>query len=197
MNATPVKPPKMTAQEYFAWEDKQLERHVFYEGEIFSMAGGSDDHNTASLNIASAIKTHLRGTPCRTFMSDMRVELAENSHYCYPDVFVTCDPRDATPGASHLKKHLNLLVEILLPSTSEYDLGRKFEQYRNMPSVQEVLFVDTTRRSVELYQRTQDSAQWLLMPAPAGGGVHLKSIDMALSAATVFESINPQLPATA
>ena len=197
MNAALVKPLKMTTQEYFAWEDKQLERHVFYEGEIYSMAGGSDDHNTAGTNVLVALKTHLRGTPCRIFMSDMRVELAVNSHYCYPDVFVTCDPRDAAPDASHLKKYPNLLIEILSPSTSEYDLGRKFEQYRNMPSVQEVLFVDTTRRSVELYQRTQDSAQWLLIPAPIGGGVHLKSIDMVLSTATVFESINPQLPATA
>jgi Uma2 family endonuclease len=195
MNAASGKPPLMSAPEYIAWEVEQTERHDFYHGEVFAMAGGSDRHNTASLNVASAFKSHLRGTPCRVFMSDMRLELAHNSHYGYPDVFVTCDPRDASAEASHLKKHPKLVVEVLSPTTSEYDQGRKFEQYRKIASLDEVLFIDPERRSIELYQRTQQERQWLMTAAPEGGSVHLRSVDMDLSMATVFEGIDPA-PAT-
>jgi Uma2 family endonuclease len=190
MNAALAKPLLMSAAEYFAWEAEQAERHDYYHGEVFAMAGGSDAHNTASLNFASALKSHLRGTPCRVFMSDMRLELAANSHYSYPDVFVTCDPRDATPEASQLKKFPKLVVEVISPSTSEYDQGRKFEQYRQIAGLDEVLFIDPVRRSVELFQRTQEVSQWLLIPAPEGGGVHLRSVNMDVTMATVFEGID-------
>jgi Uma2 family endonuclease len=63
----------MDAAAYFAWEALQAERHDFYFGEVFSMAGASDAHNTVSLNLAAAIKSHLRGSPCRVFMADMRM----------------------------------------------------------------------------------------------------------------------------
>jgi Uma2 family endonuclease len=191
MNAALAKPLLMTAAEYFTWEAEQTERHDYYHGEVFAMAGGSDAHNTASLNFASALKSHLRGTPCRVFMSDMRLELAANSHYSYPDVFVTCDPRDATPEASYLKKYPKLVVEVISPSTSEYDQGRKFEQYRQIAGLDEVLFIDPVRRSVELFQRTKEASQWLLIPAPEGGGVHLRSVNMDVTMATVFEGIDP------
>jgi Uma2 family endonuclease len=195
MNAALAKTLLMTAPEYFAWEAEQAERHDYYHGEVFAMAGGSDAHNTASLNLASALKSHLRGTSCRVFMSDMRLELAENSHYSYPDVFVTCDPRDATADASHLKKYPKLVVEVISPTTSEYDLGRKFEQYRQITGLDEVLFIDPLRRSVELFQRTKEASQWLLIPAPEGGSVRLRSVDMDLSMATVFEGIDPVVAA--
>jgi Uma2 family endonuclease len=191
MHAALAKPLLMSAAEYFAWEAEQTERHDYYHGEVFAMAGGSDDHNTAAGNAFVALKSHLRGTPCRVFMSDMRLELAENSHYSYPDVFVTCDPRDATPEASHLKKYPKLVVEVISPSTSEYDQGRKFEQYRQIIGLDEVLFIDPVRRSVELFQRTKEASQWLLIPAPEGGSVHLRTVDMDVTMATVFEGIDP------
>ena len=125
MNAVSIKSPLMTATEYFAWEADQAERHDYYHGEVFAMAGASDDHNTAAGNAFVALKSHLRGTPCRVFMSDMRLELAENSHYSYPDVFVTCDPRDACAQASHQKKYPKLVVQVISPTTSEYSQGRK------------------------------------------------------------------------
>ena len=190
MNAVSIKSPLMTATEYFAREADQAERHDYYHGEVFAMAGASDDHNTAAGNAFVALKSHLRGTPCRVFMSDMRLELAENSHYSYPDVFVTCDPRDACAQASHQKKYPKLVVQVISPTTSEYSQGRKFEQYRQITGLDVVLFIDPVRRSVALFQRTKEASQWLLIPAPEVGSVHLRSVHMDLSMATVFEGID-------
>lgn len=191
MNAALAKSVVMTAAQYFAWEADQPERHDYYNGEVFAMAGASDEHNTAAGNVFVALKSHLRQSPCRVYMSDMRLELAENSHYSYPDVFVTCDRRDAEAVARHLKKYPKLVVEVLSPTTSEYDLGRKFEHYRQITGLDEVLFIDPARRSLELYQRTQQASQWLLIPAPEGGSVYLRSVELELSIATAFEGIEP------
>jgi Uma2 family endonuclease len=188
MNNTPAEP--MSAQAFLVWEDLQTERHDYYGTHVRARSASSDSHNYAAGNVASALKSHLRGTPCRVFMSDMRLELAENSHYSYPDVFVTCDSRDANSEASHLKKYPKLVVEVISPTTLEYDLGRKFEQYCQITGLDEVLFIDPLRRSVELFQRTKEASQWLLIPAPEGGSVHLRSVDMDLSMGTVFEGID-------
>ena len=88
----------MTAEEYFVWQETQLERYDFYNGEVFAMSGGTDAHNTVTLNAAVALKNHLKVTPCRVFMSDVQLQLSSASHYAYPDVFVTCDPDDLRTG---------------------------------------------------------------------------------------------------
>jgi Uma2 family endonuclease len=80
--------------DYLAFESAQVEKHDYVRGEIFAMAGARRAHVTVSLNLAIAFKTHLRGTPCRTYMADMklRVEAADCSFY--PDVMVSGDARD-------------------------------------------------------------------------------------------------------
>ena len=74
----------MTAAEYFVWAETQLERFDFYNGDVFAMSGGTDAHNTIALNVASALKAHLAGTPCRAFcrafINDVRLEVARNIH---------------------------------------------------------------------------------------------------------------------
>ena len=192
----PLSNPKgMTAQQYFAWEAQQRERHDFYEGEVFAMSGGSDAHNLAASNALVALTLHLRGTPCRAFMSDMRLQLAENSHYCYPDVFVTCDPRDRSSESRLLKQYPTLVVEVLSPSTVDYDRGLKFEQYRQLSTLQEVLFIDPDRRTAELYQR-QEAPQWLLTPARAGDALMLRSVDLRLEVAALFEGLDDEAVAS-
>lgn len=188
MNTLPLS--RFTPAEYFAWEEQQLERHDYCNGEVFAMYGGSDAHNTAAINIVVALRLHLKGSPCRVFMNDMRLQLAENSHYSYPDVFVTCDARDTLPEASHLKKFPVLVIEVLSPITADYDLGLKFEHYRQLDTLQEVLFVDTTRRTADLYQRST-APQWLLTPLHEGANVVLQSIGLVLPVSTIFDTITP------
>lgn len=112
MNAL-LAPKGMTAAEYFVWAETQLERFDFYNGEVFAMSGGTDAHNTITGNVFSALKTHLAGTPCRAFINDMRLEVARNTHYTYPDVFVTCDERDRGADAKLTKHHPTFICEVL------------------------------------------------------------------------------------
>jgi Uma2 family endonuclease len=188
MNAPLSEPKGMTAEEYFAWEEAQLERHDYYNGEIFAMAGGTLAHNTVCLNVAMSLKSLLKGGPCRVFMGDVRVQLSKARHYSYPDVFVTCDVRDTAKDSANVVQFPSLIVEVLSPSTNSYDVGLKFEAYRAMESVQEVLFVHIERRSADLYRRSA-APQWTLTPLGESGILNLKSVDVNLPVYDLFEGV--------
>jgi Uma2 family endonuclease len=190
MNAPLLASKGMSAEEYFVWEETQLERHDYYYGEVFAMAGGTLAHNTVSLNAAVALKNYLKGSPCRVFMGDVRVQLSKAQHYSYPDVFVTCDVRDTAQGSAIVVQFPSLIIEVLSPSTSAYDVGLKFEAYRALESVQEVVFIHIERRSADLYQRSA-APQWTLTPLDESGVLSLKSVGAQLPVRDLFEGVAP------
>ena len=92
--ALPQPTPAFTAADYLRWEAEQLDKHEYLRGETFAMGGASRRHVTISLNVAAALDEALEGSPCRTYMADMKVQAAADEAYFYPDVLVTCDPAD-------------------------------------------------------------------------------------------------------
>jgi Uma2 family endonuclease len=192
MNAIPKQ--TMTAEEYLAWEEKQETKHEFYQGivyEVYAVTGARDAHVAVSLNIASLLKTHLRGKPCRVYIADMRLKLAEADDYFYPDVFVTCDERD---GASEYhKSHPKLIVEVLSPSTADYDRGEKFAAYRRIAELQEYAVVDATRFAVDLF-RKDETGHWVLWPSDGLESVEFASIGLTAAMAELFEDVRPPTP---
>lgn len=186
-------PKGMTASEYFVWAETQLERYDFYKGEVFAMSGGTDAHNTISGNVFSALKSHLVGKPRRVFINDMRLEVAKDTHYTYPDVFVTCDERDRALDAKLTKHHPTFICEVLSPSSAAYDLGEKFEHYQLSESLTEVLFIDPERRSPQLYRRNA-AQRWEIVPVDSAVGVPLESVNTTLSFDTIYENVD--VPAT-
>lgn len=180
-----------TAQDFLAWESLQPTKHEYVQGETFAMAGASDAHVTISGNVFAALKQHLRGTPCRTYMADMKVRAQAVDAFFYPDVFVTCSAADA--GRDHAKEEPTLVVEVLSPSTVAYDRGLKFEYYRTLPSLQEYVLVDAERHSVEVFRRNP-AGQWVLFPHGADTDVELASVDLKLPMATVYEDVALHAP---
>lgn len=158
----PAERPKMTMDEFLAWEAAQPGRWEFVGGEAFAMAGGSDIHNTISLNTVFALRERLRGSRCGVFMSDVKLRLDVDDTVFYPDVFVSCDPADR--ARRQAKEAPVLIAEVLSPSTEAYDRGRKFEAYRRFAGLQTVLFLAQDRPHVECYTRTA-GGDWLLTEA--------------------------------
>ena len=112
---------EMSGDAFLAWEALQAERHDFVAGEVFAMAGAEDRHVTVSLNVAIALRQHLAGTPCRTFIADMKVQ-AQDAFF-YPDVLVSCSEADR--ASALVKREPKLIVEVLSPSTAACDRGRE------------------------------------------------------------------------
>jgi Uma2 family endonuclease len=150
---------RMSAQAYLDWEATQELRHDFVDGEVFAMTGGTIHHNLISLNLASLLKSHLRGQGCRVFMVDVKVQISENGPYHYPDVMVSCDPRDK--DAIKLIRYPSLIVEVLSPSTEAYDRGTKFRHYRQLSTLQEYVLVEVEKIGVDRFSRLS-SRKWEL-----------------------------------
>jgi Uma2 family endonuclease len=174
--------------EYLVWEQAQVDRHDYVDGEIFAMSGASDAHGTAALNLASMLNGALRGTPCKPFIADMKVRVEAANCFFYPDILVTCDPRDRAPEASHVKHHPALIVEILSPSTEAYDRGNKFAAYRQLESLQEYVLVSIEARRIEVFRRDA-SGHWVLHPFALDEAIELASIDFRCPVAEVFEGV--------
>ena len=177
----------LTAEEFIAWESGQRERHEFVNGEVFAMAGAEDRHVTVALNIAFALREHLRGTPCRTFMSDMKLQVTAANSYFYPDVMVTCNSADAASPLS--KAEPVLLVEVLSPSTAAYDRGEKFVHYRRIASLQEYVLVDIDTRRTDVF-RKRDDGMWVLYPFEGAEAVSLASVKLEIAVEALFAEVD-------
>jgi Uma2 family endonuclease len=178
----------MSATEFLAWEAAQSLRHEFVGGEVFAMAGAEDRHVTVAGNLYMALRQHLAGTPCRTFMSDMKLRVAAANSYFYPDVMVTCSAADHSSAL--VKDEPKLLVEVLSPSTAAYDRGDKFSRYRQLPSLQEFALIDIDTRRSDVYRKGADGL-WVLHPFEADEGLALASVDLSINAATLFAEVAP------
>lgn len=176
---------------YMDWEAQQPERHEWVDGEIFAMTGARDAHNQIAGNLYMALRVALRGTPCRAFISDMKLHVEAADAVFYPDVLVTCDARDRRPEADLAKRHPLLIVEVLSDSTAAYDRGRKFELYRRLQELQEVLFIAQDRMQLDLFRRN-GQGRWELYPAAEGEVLRLESVGLDLAVAQVYQDVLPE-----
>ena len=86
----------ISPEDYLAGEALSPIRHEYVAGEVFTMAGATEEHATIALNLAALLRAQVRGGPCRVYIADMKLRVEAADAFFYPDVFVTCDPRDAT-----------------------------------------------------------------------------------------------------
>lgn len=184
--AQPAHIPCIPPEDYLAWEAEQTERHEYLDGEVFAMAGAQDRHVTVAGNLYIALRQHLRGSPCRTYMSDMRLQVVASNCYFYPDVLVTCSTKDASNA--NVKSEPKLLAEVLSPSTAAYDRGLKFAHYRSLPSLEEYVLIDLDTRTIDCYRKGNDSL-WVLHPFVRGESIALASVDLELTADELFAEV--------
>ena len=178
----------MDLQEYLRWEAKQAEKHEYLAGEIYAMVGVRREHALVALAIGSVLRQRLKGSPCQAFVADMKLHVETADAYFYPDVMVTCDPRDRS--ADTAIDHACLVIEVLSDSTAAFDRGAKFAAYRRLESLREYLLVDIEARRLELYRR--EGSHWLLLESgPGSPALHLESVGVSLDPAEAFEDLEP------
>jgi Uma2 family endonuclease len=178
--------PKFTPEEYFAWEEQQLERHEYIDGEVYAMNGSTINHGDIAGNFLSLLKTHMRGSGCKTLNSNCRVSIIGATKYVYPDISVICDDRDKT--MSQYITYPCLIVEVLSPTTEAYDRGKKFKMYRRNPSLQEYVLVSVDTIEIELFRKTKTD-DWRIINYQTGDTVELKSVNLTCQIEQIYEDI--------
>jgi len=183
-------PPRrfMSVEEYLELDRNSLDaRYEFIDGVVTMLAGGTANHSRICVNVVSQLHGALRGKPCQVFNSDLRVSISA-TRYIYPDISVSCDPRDQEQGDSDIIHYPRVVIEVLSPSTEAYDRGRKFGYYRACPTLQEYVLVDSQRQAIDLYRRQTENL-WTFHPFGPDDEVELKSINVHFPLASVYEDV--------
>ena len=167
-----------TFREYLELERDANVRHEYLDGEIYAMAGGSRAHALRCVNISSALHAQLRGKRCAVHSPDMKVCVLASGLTTYPDVSVVCGHAELHPDSDHVITNPVVIVEVLSPSTEDWDRGEKLDHYKQIPSLRDVALVAHDRRHLEVWSRGSDDT-WSRTEV-VSGTARLPSIDCTL-----------------
>ncbi|GAA6762371.1 MULTISPECIES: Uma2 family endonuclease [Thermus] len=169
-------------EEYLAWEAEQPTRHELVEGLPYAMAGASRVHNLLVGNLYAALRPWARPQGCRIYTERVKLRVGERTFY-YPDLMVVCE---GEPPHSHYEENPCLVVEVLSEATEPVDRREKLWRYRELPSLQGYLLVDSRARRVEVYARQGEG--WLYTLAEAGV-VEVPCLGVRVSLEEVYEGV--------
>ena len=148
----------LTPDQYLQIEETGNTKHEYIDGQSYAMAGASDAHVTIAGNLFALLRSHVRGSDCRVYISDMKARIEALNRFYYPDVMVSCDSRDlATPN---YKRFPTLIIEVLSDSTEAFDRGDKFVDYQQIDSLREYVLISTKQQRIDCLRRTEQGL-WL------------------------------------
>ena len=151
----------LTPEEYLRLEREAETRSEYWDGQIYALAGASDEHNLIVANLVMVLGLQFKGRPCKVYANDMRVKVRATGLHTYPDVIVVCGK--ALFEDRHRDTLLNptVIIEVLSSSTEAYDRGTKFEHYRDLESLSDYLLVAQESPTIEHFERLPED-KWLL-----------------------------------
>ncbi|MGC1309659.1 MAG: Uma2 family endonuclease [Phormidesmis sp.] len=186
MIAASSQPQKMTAEEYLLWESQQTLRYEYCDGEVVAMTGGTKGHNRAALNLYGALVERVDADGCEINVSDVKVKLGEGEAYRYPDLVVSCDERDRNEAEFY--RFPKLIVEVLSPSTEIVDRNKKFQEYIEIPTLQEYVLISAQKIQVECFRRGE-GRMWLYFPYKAGDTIVIESMGVELPIEQLYRHV--------
>ena len=181
--------PRLTEEEYLRIERAASYKSEFVGGEMFAMAGGTPRHSMLEANASRELGHQLRRTRCRVCSSNMRFRTPVTGDELYPDISVICGPVQLYPGSTDILVNPTVVVEVLSPSTANYDRGLKFELYRQFPTLRDYVIIHQKSIYIEHHSRQSDNA-WLLREYRGPDArVLLASIECELHLGSVYEDL--------
>lgn len=174
-------------EDYLRLEETSGVKHEFLDGRVVAMSGRSPEHAAVTAAITRLLGNALDGKPCRVYSPDLRICVQATGLWTYPDVSVICGAieLDPTDRLKHTAVNPRVLVEILSPSTEDYDRGEKLGHYKRIPSVAEVMLVAYDRREIEIVRREPDGS-WSRHIAREGDVALLTSLGCGLPVANIY-----------
>ena len=178
----------ISVPEYLEIERTSEEKHEYYKGELFSMAGGKRVHAVIAGNILTKINNQIENKPCIAFGSDMKVQVKPDGLFTYPDISALCGEEKYLDAKEDTLLNPSLLIEVLSESTENYDRGKKFILYRELESLQEYVLVSSEYKKIEIYRRTANN-QWLLSDVKEDEPVVFETIQCSVSLKEIYNKV--------
>lgn len=174
----------LTVEEYLKLEECASVKHEYVAGEIHAMVGASRRHNRVAGNIYRRLADAAEGGPCRVYISDMKVRVAEDLFY-YPDVMVACVPEPEDP---YVESEPCLVVEVSSPSTEKTDQREKLAAYKKIPSLSAYHIVAQDRAWIERHWRGEDGV-WRRADLVDEGRVPIPCPETEITLVQVYEGL--------
>lgn len=172
----------LTEDEYLASEAAAEVKREYIDGQVHAMAGAGYNHNCIAANILGEFRSHLKGTPCATFMADIKLRIGKD--YVYPDVLVDCSKMS---GNDLFSTAPVIIVEVLSRSTRKTDTTTKLIRYINLPSLQEYVLIEPDIVSVQVLRRAN---HWLSEYYFLGDDVTFTSIGLTLKVEDIYDRVD-------
>src|SRR6185312_1617591 len=181
---------KISIEEYLEMENASIEKHEYYKGEIFAMSGAKVAHVIISDNILSVLKQKLKGKSCKPYGSDLRIHIEANTLFTYPDISIVCGEIITLNNDDWNVLNPTVIIEVLSPSTKNYDRGEKFKLYRDIPTLKEYILADSESIHIEVF-RLNENNHWELEEYNSIENVlFIKAIDEKIAISEIYEDVN-------
>ncbi len=176
----------ISPEDYLEGERQSPIKHEYQRGRVYAMVGAKKPHVILAANLTTLLNLHLRGKLCVVMASDMKVRLEIADCYYYPDVIVTCDPRDLV-GTEDFIYYPKVVIEVLSKSTAKFDKGEKFTDYQTCPALEEYVLVSQTERSIEV--RSLINGEWQTTIYQGDDRVMFHSIDWSGELDDIYDKV--------
>ncbi len=184
------KEAKYTLEEYLELDQTSEEKIEFWDGFVFTLAGGSQKHDQIQSNTHFALRTKLRGKSCRVFLSDMRLEVPDYPPYRYPDLSALCgNPIFRNLGKQELLTNPTVIFEILSESTADFDRGYKFTYYKSIVSFTEYILIAQDRPHVSQFVKQAENSWVNHEFNDINDTFYLESLDCELALTEIYENV--------
>lgn len=185
----------MTLDEFLSWEDGTDTRYELWGGEIVAIAPPMPNQGRLASALIRELGAALRGHAPRAVYSAAGIARGDRNDTCYvADIAVSSEwlrPED------RLIREPVLIVEVLSRSTAATDRQIKLPDYRSIPSVREVLLIDSEGVFAEVQRR--DGDRWITeIVRGSDAALTLVSIPATMSMAQLYDGIplpEPRRPA--
>jgi Uma2 family endonuclease len=168
----------LSVEEYVTLDRESDERWEYANGEAWASRGASPEHAIGVRNIVVALTNALRGKTCLVFPDGQKIATRRTGAYHYPDASVVCSDPHYDGDDDRAIVNPTLVVEVLSPTTADYDRGGKLAHYRTLDSLEEYVIVAWDTKLVEHHRRGAPD-QWLVTLVRKGS-IDLTSIGVAL-----------------
>ena len=184
----------ISPQEYLELERASSIKHEYIAGRMVEMVGATKNHNRIVNNLIFILMGQLRQRAGIVYATDMRVRIPKTNLYTYPDIAVVLGDDIFEDDRQDVLLNPTAIIEVLSPSTENYDRGDKFHSYRTIATLQEYLMIAQDTHRVEHYVRQPDD-QWLFSEATElAASIHLPSIDCELPLTDVYDKVHIVTP---
>jgi Uma2 family endonuclease len=171
----------LTVEEYLEGELHSDVKHELVGGQAYAMVGASRYHVLIAATLVRRLGNHLEGSPCRTYMSDMKVRVGDD--FYYPDILVSC----TAGGHEYYETAPVLIIEVLSPTTERQDRLEKRLAYQRLASLKEYVLIAQDKMQVEVYRPIEEG--WALERYGQDDELRFESVGLTISMAELYEDV--------